>query len=169
MYGSSLRNRLSKINGLFCANYFTVMHCHPLSVSIAVVWQKPHSQLDPWRKVFISSLLHLLGKMHNYCLLLLIWSPFMVPGPSLIPWPVYLQNLVRSGIYWTLLYHTNFSCQGEISETCTHNKTPILLVVQGMNHSKKVGDKPLSAQSWQRAPYKMLRESQAEIQNSQAV
>jgi hypothetical protein len=38
--------------------------------------------LDSWWKVFISSLLSLLGRMHNYCFLLLIWFPFKASEPS---------------------------------------------------------------------------------------
>jgi hypothetical protein len=64
---------------VFHPSYFTVMHCHPLSVSAAVVLTLVFAiglaEATPadWyhgKRVFICSLLSLLSRMHNYCLLL---------------------------------------------------------------------------------------------------
>jgi hypothetical protein len=67
---------------VFHTSYLTVMHCHPLSVSVAVVLilvftislaeTTPPPQLVSWWKVFICSPLSLLSRMHNCYLLLLI-------------------------------------------------------------------------------------------------
>jgi hypothetical protein len=86
-------------------------------------------QLDSCKKVFISSLLPLLGRMHNYCLLLLMWFPFMVPEPSSCD-PCTLITWSGQGVTWTLLYHTHLSCQGTMSGICRHNKTTYFISLQ---------------------------------------
>jgi hypothetical protein len=75
---------------VFHSSYFTVMHCHPLSVSVAVVLtlvftiglaKTAPADWSHGERFFICCLLSLLGRMHNYCLLLLIWLHFKAPEP----------------------------------------------------------------------------------------
>jgi hypothetical protein len=107
------------------------MHCHPLSVisccsshpSLCHRFGGNHPcRLDSWQKVFISSLLPLLGRMHNYCLLLLIWFPFMVPEASSCHLCMH-TTWAGSVVTRTLLFHTYYSCAGSIIGSCTHNRT----------------------------------------------
>ncbi|XP_042096426.1 endogenous retrovirus group 3 member 1 Env polyprotein [Ovis aries] len=39
------------------------------------------------------------------------------------------------GVTWTLLYHTHFSCQGEVQGTCVHNKTTYFICQQNDKQS----------------------------------
>jgi hypothetical protein len=83
---------------VFHTSYFTVsvlsllvgICCCSSHPSLRHRFGKNHScWLDSRWKAFISSLLSLLGRMHHYCLLLLIWSPFIVPEPSCDPMYAY--------------------------------------------------------------------------------
>lgn len=38
------------------------------------------------------------------------------------------------GVTWTLFYHTCFSCQGEVQETCVHNETTYFICLQEDEH-----------------------------------
>jgi hypothetical protein len=85
----------------------------------------PH-QLDPWWKVFIGSLLPLFGRMHNYCLLLLIWFIFMVPEHSSCDLCIHTTQ-AGSVVTRTLLFHTHYSCADTVIRSCTHNHTTYLM------------------------------------------
>jgi hypothetical protein len=81
---------------------------------------------------FISSLLSLLDGMHNYCLLLLVWSPLMVPEPSCD----LCMHTTQAGsiVTRTLLFHTYYSCAGTVIGTCTHNRTIYSVCSHGNQH-----------------------------------
>jgi hypothetical protein len=89
--------------------------------------------LDSWWKAFISSFLSLLGRMHNYCLLLLIWFPFVVPEPSscnLCMYTTWTGNVVTR----TLLFRIYYSCAGSVIGLWTHNHTSYLVCTHDNQH-----------------------------------
>jgi hypothetical protein len=117
------------------------MHCHPLSVSVAVVltlvFTMGLAETTPanWThcESFFSSLLPLQDRMCNYHLLLLIWFPFMAPEPSscdLCMHTTWTGNVVTR----TLLFHTYYSCAGSVIRSCTHNHTTCLVCSHGNQH-----------------------------------
>jgi hypothetical protein len=86
--------------------------------------------LDSWWKVFISSHLPFLRRMHNCCLLLMMWFLFAISEPSSCD-PCILITWLGQG----LLYHTHFSFQGTVSGTCRHNKTTYSICLQGSQYA----------------------------------
>jgi hypothetical protein len=124
---------------------YQLFHCNALSPFVCVCCCSSHPSLyhrldrnypiwlDSWWKVFISSLLPLLGRMHNYCLLLLIWFPFVVPEPSscdLCMHTTLAGNVVTS----TYLFHTYYSWAGTVIGSYTHNHTTYLECSHGNQH-----------------------------------
>jgi hypothetical protein len=89
-----------------------------------------HHWLDPWQKVVISCLLPLLDRIHHYCLLLLIWFPFMVPEPSSCD---LRMHTTQAGSVATkiLLFHSYNSCAGTVIGPCTYNHTIYLVCSHG--------------------------------------
>jgi hypothetical protein len=111
------------------------MHCHPLSVSAAVVLTllfTPAWLVSQW-KVFICSLLSLLGRMHTYYLLLLICFPFAAQELSSCD---LCMSTIQEGcvVTKTLLFHTHYSCAGSVIGSCTHNRTTYLVCSRGYQH-----------------------------------
>jgi hypothetical protein len=92
MHGRSLRSWLS--NGTTRLFLHQLSHCDALSPLVCICCCNSHHNLchrsgrnrlcwlDSQWKVFICSLLSLLGMMHSCCLLLLMWFPFMASEPS---------------------------------------------------------------------------------------
>jgi hypothetical protein len=89
-------------------------------------------QLDSWQKVFISSHLPLLGRMHNHCLLLM-WSPFMVPEPSSCDLCMHTTQ-AGSDVTRILLFHTYYSCAGSVIRSRTHNHITYVVWSDGNQH-----------------------------------
>jgi hypothetical protein len=102
------------------------------SFSWSLVETIPHWMVPLWN-VFISSLLPLLGRMHNYCLLLLIWFPFMVPDPSSCDLCMH-TTWTGSVVTRTLLFHIYYSCAGTVIRSCTHNHTIYSVYSHGNQH-----------------------------------
>jgi hypothetical protein len=71
--------------------------------------------------------------MHNYCLLLLIWFPFMVPEPASCDLCMH-TTWAGSVVTRTLLFHTYYSCAGSVIRSCTHNHTTCLVCSHGNQH-----------------------------------
>jgi hypothetical protein len=120
-------------------------HCNALSLLVCICCYSSHPSLrhrfgknhpcwlDSWWKAFISSLLSLLGRMHNYCFLLLIWFPFMIPDPSfcdLCMHTTWAGNATR-----TLLFYIYYSCAGSVIGSCTHNHTTYLVFSRSNQHT----------------------------------
>jgi hypothetical protein len=82
------------------------MYCHSLSVSVAVVLTLVFAiglaETAPTNWIYYLS--SLLSRIHNYCLLLLIWSPFMVSEPS--PYDLCMHTTRAGNVTRTLLFHT---------------------------------------------------------------
>jgi hypothetical protein len=113
---------------VFHTSYLTVIHCHPLSVSAAVVLtlvftiglaETTPADWSHSERGFFCCLLSLLGRMHNYCLLLLIWFTFMAPEPSSCDLCMHTTQ-ARSIVTKTLLFHTYYSCAGSVIGSCSH-------------------------------------------------
>jgi hypothetical protein len=90
-------------------------------------------RLDSQQKVFISSFLPLLSRMHDYCSLLLIWFPFVIPEPSSCDLWVH-TTWAGSVVTRTLLFHIYYSCAGSVIRSCTHNHTTYLMCSHGNQH-----------------------------------
>jgi hypothetical protein len=127
---------------VFHTSDFTIMHCHPLSLSVTIVLtlvftiglaKTAPRQLDPQPKVFISSLLPLVGRMYNYYLLLLMWFPFLATEPSSCDLCMHTSR-AGSVVTRTLLFHTYYSCAGSVMGSCTHNHTTYLVCSHGNQH-----------------------------------
>jgi hypothetical protein len=88
----------------------------------------PH-QLDPRWKVFISSFLPLLDRMYSYYFLLLIWSPFMVLGPSSCD-PCIHITWSGQGVTWTRLTILTSPAKDKCGGPASIRKPPILLACQ---------------------------------------
>jgi hypothetical protein len=80
---------------------------------------------------FLFALFYLFfGRMHNYCLLLLIWFPFVAPESS--SWDLCMHaTWAGSVVTETLLFHTYYSCAGSVTGSCTHNHTTYLVCSHG--------------------------------------
>jgi hypothetical protein len=87
----------------------------------------------PVKGFFICSLLCLLGRMHNYCLLLLIWFTFMSPELSSCDLCVHITQ-AGSVVTKTLLFHTYYYCAGSVIGSCIHNHTTYLVCSHGNQH-----------------------------------
>jgi hypothetical protein len=72
----------------------------------------PH-WLDSQWQVFICSLLSLLGRMHNYSLLLLMWFPFATPEPSSCDLCI-CTTQTGSVVTNTLLFYTYYFCASSV-------------------------------------------------------
>jgi hypothetical protein len=120
---------------------FFYARCHPSSVSVAIVLtlvfaiglsETAPAHWSQW-KVFISSLLLLLDRMHNYYLLLLIWFPFVVPEPSSCD--LCMHNTQEGhAVTRTFLFHTYYSCTGSVVRSCTHNHITYIVCSHGNQH-----------------------------------
>jgi hypothetical protein len=142
MHGRSLRSQLSNgTNELF---FTSLSHCNTLSPLVCICCCSSHPSLhrlgkncprwlDLRWKFFICSLLSLLGRMHNYCLLLLIWSPFSAPEPSSCDLCMHTTQ-AGSVVTRTLLFHTYYSCAGSVIRSYTHNHTTYLECSHGNHH-----------------------------------
>jgi hypothetical protein len=108
----------------YCSSYPSL--CHRLGRNC------PCWLVSGW-KVFICSLLSLLGRMHIYYLLLLMWFPFVAPEPSSCD---LCMCTTQAGIVVTrtLLFHTHYCCAGSIIRPCTHNHTTYLVCSHGNQH-----------------------------------
>jgi hypothetical protein len=84
-------------------------------------------------KRFLLALFYLLGRMHDYCLLILMWFPFMVPGSSSCDLCMPITQ-AESAVMRTLLFHTYYSCAGSVIRSCTHNHTTYLVCSHGIQH-----------------------------------
>jgi hypothetical protein len=97
----------------------------------------PH-WLDSQWKAFISSLLSLWGRMHNYSLLLLIWSSFEVLEPSSCDLCMHTTGarrvVTRTLLFHTYYFHSYYSCAGSVIRSCTHNHTTYLVCSHGNQH-----------------------------------
>jgi hypothetical protein len=71
--------------------------------------------------------------MHNYCLLLLIWSPFTAPEPSSCDLCIHTTQ-AGSVVTRTLLFHTYSSCAGSVIRSYTHNHNTYLVCSHGNQH-----------------------------------
>jgi hypothetical protein len=124
---------------------WTAFHCNVLSLRVCICCYSSHPSLrhrfgknhphwlDSQWKVYISSLLSLLGSMYNYCLLLLIWSPFMVPEPS--PCDLCMHTTqAKKVVIRTLLFHIYGSCAGSVIGSHMHNHTTYLVCFHGNQH-----------------------------------
>jgi hypothetical protein len=108
------------------------MHCHSLSVSVPVILTLvfaiglAETALTDWTHGnCISSLLPHLGRMHNYCLLLLMWFPFVAPEP--LSFDLCMRTTQAGSVVTrALLFHTYYSCAGSVIRSCTHNHTTYL-------------------------------------------
>jgi hypothetical protein len=104
---------------------------HP-SLLHMLVRNFPH-WLDSWWKVFIISLLSLLCRMYNYCLLLLICLSFT--APKLSSCDLCMQTTQSGSVVTkTLLFHTYYSYAGSVIRWCTHNHTTYLVSYHGNKH-----------------------------------
>jgi hypothetical protein len=61
-----------------------------------------------------------LGRMNNFCILLQIWFPFMVPEPSSCDLCIHTTR-ARCVVTRTLLFHSYYSCAGTTIGSCTQN------------------------------------------------
>jgi hypothetical protein len=119
---------------------YQLSHCDALSPLVCICCCSFHPnlchrfgrnhpcQLDLWQKVFISSFLPFLGRMHNYCLLLLTCFPFTVPKPSSCDLCIRTTQ-TGSVVTKTLLFHTYYSCAGSVIGSCSHNHTLAPMVI----------------------------------------
>jgi hypothetical protein len=68
----------------------------------------------------------------NYCLLLLIWLPFVASEPS--PCGLYIHNTWEENVTRTLLFHTYYSCADTVIGSCTHNHSTYSVYSHGNQH-----------------------------------
>jgi hypothetical protein len=101
---------------VFHISYLTVMHCHPLSVSAAVVLTLAFT--IGLAETTLADYLFL-GRMPNYCLLLLICFPFLAPELSSSDLCVHTTQ-AGSVVTRTLLFHTYYSCAGSVIGSRSH-------------------------------------------------
>jgi hypothetical protein len=126
---------------VFYVSYFMVMHCHPICVCCWTSHPKlcrrsgrnHPCRLDPQWKVFISSHVPLLGRMHNYSFLLLMWFPLVLPEPSscdLCMSTTWAGRVVAR----PLLFRTYYSCAGTVIRSCTYKRTTYLVCAHSNQH-----------------------------------
>jgi hypothetical protein len=71
--------------------------------------------------------------MHYYCLLVLMWFPFMASEPSFCDLCMH-TTWAGSVVTGTLLFHTYHSWAGSGISSCTHNHTNYLVCSHGNHH-----------------------------------
>jgi hypothetical protein len=117
----------------FHTSYLTVMYCHSLSNCCCTSHPSLCHRFGKNRPLligFIRSLLSLLGRMHNYCLLL-VSNVFSLHGPrALILHTTWADSVVTR----TLLFHTYYSCAGSVIGSYTHNHTTYVGCSHGNHH-----------------------------------
>jgi hypothetical protein len=69
----------------------------------------------------------------NYCLLLLMWFPFLTSEPSSCDLCMHTTQ-GRNVVTRTLLFHTYYSCAGTVIKSCTHNHTTYSVCSHGNQH-----------------------------------
>jgi hypothetical protein len=71
--------------------------------------------------------------MHNYCLLLLMWFPFMASEPFSCD---LCMRITQAGnvVTGTLLVHIYYSCPSTVIWSCTHNHTVYSVCSHGNQH-----------------------------------
>jgi hypothetical protein len=74
-----------------------------------------------------------LPRMHNYCLLLLIWFPLKVPEASSCDLCMHF-TWAGSVVTRTLLFHSYYSCAGTVIGSHTHNHTTYSVCSHGNQH-----------------------------------
>jgi hypothetical protein len=114
------------------------VHCHPLSVSVAVVLTPvfatglaENAPADwTYGKRFSLALFYLFWAG---CILLLMWFLFTISEPSSCDLCMYTTQ-AGSVVTGTLLFHTYYSCAGTIIGSCIHNHTTDLVCSHGNQH-----------------------------------
>jgi hypothetical protein len=81
----------------------------------------------------IYSLLSPLGRMHNYCSLLLMWFPFMASETSSCDLCIH-TTLSGNAVTRNLLFHSYYCCAGTVIGSCTHNHTIYSVCSHGNQH-----------------------------------